>query len=51
MAGENAFELNVTTVGNEIHCNLTVGKRFFYIPTSELNFDFVLTCNSDGTLS
>lgn len=44
-------DLQVTVEGDTIHCELTVGKRFFYIPTSEYTFELSLTCNPDGTLS
>ena len=44
-------DLVVTVDGNTIHCDLTVGKRFFYIPSSEYSFEMALTCNPDGTLS
>lgn len=41
----------VTRDGDTIRCQLTVGKRFFYIPFSSETFEFSLTCNSDGTFS
>ena len=44
-------DLDITVDGNVINCKLVVGKRFFYIPTSEMEFEFSLTCNPDGSFT